>query len=287
MKTCETVLYELSVTDSTNSAEDLDNGLAGDRPEERASKKLKVDVLSNESMGNGIMPMDELESIKKRMEHRDELRENLIKRCRDGQKVAKQAIFALHRGDRKQSLRLIKECEKCILHDLLPIVNEEPQLRMGSFGGVVEEYVEAKLFYCWLYGKEDGDNSMNGNNHEKPSGIILKHVDFPLELEADEYLGGLCDFTGEVGRYAVQRGTSRDSNAVQFCLETNLSIQYALEMLHRFPSYGNIGKKMEPLRRSVEKLQRMLYELSLVQATGRQIVADSVNNIEGERGDKD
>lgn len=239
LKTLETLLYELSVTGSI-----LDS-------EEPAAKKLKMEIL---------LPVDELGELRKRMEHRDDLREKLIKNCRDGQKAAKQTIFALHRGDRKKAGRLLAQCESCIRKDLLPIVTEEPPLRSGgSFMGVLEEYAEAKLFSVWLFGK-DGSSKR---------GELLLPEDFEVPLSPEEYLGGLCDLTGEIGRFAVQRGTARDTDAVKLSLFTNSCILNAVQTLERLP--GGTGKKMDQLRRSVEKIERMLYEMSLSEATGRKV----------------
>ena len=252
LKSLETVLYELSVTGS-----EIDT-------------KMKESSEGNEVSSR--IPNEELEALRLRMERRDELREELIKRCRDGQKAAKQSIFALHRGDKAKSEKLIQECESCITSDLNHIIEEEPSLRYGSFSNVLEELVEAKLFYAWLHGKDGSTEEASS-----PSGTILSISDFCIDLEPEDYLGGICDLTGEVGRYAVQQGTSRNTKAVTLCLETNLSILLSLQGLSRFPSSGSLGKKMNPLRMSVEKLERMLYELSLVEATGgtRKIVVDS------------
>jgi len=258
LKTTETVLYELSVTGA-----DIEKSSG----EEHLTKKSKPED-SDEI--NKLLPEDELEHLRKRMEHRDELREKLIKRCRDGQKAAKQAIYALHRDDIKKASQLISDCEKNILEQLMPIVEEEPTLRYGSYSNVLEEYAEAKLYFAWLLGKSD-----ECNDRSNPVGVLLLPEDFNLiPLQVEDYIGGLCDLTGEIGRYAVKKGTLRDAETVRFCLETDMSIIYALESLSRLPG-GNIGKKMEPLRRSIEKLEKMLYELSLVKATGRNVVSEA------------
>jgi predicted translin family RNA/ssDNA-binding protein len=241
LKSLETILYELSVTSQV-----------GDHEPCTKRKKL-VEAVSPEVS-------KELKDVQTRMEHRDEMREKLIKRCRDGQKAAKQAIFALHREDHGQAYRLIAECEDCIREDLLPIVEEEPPLRTGSFGAVMEEYVEAKLFYTWMNGKEE-------TLDEKSSkGLILEMDDFDFQLEPVEYLGGLCDLTGEIGRYAVKCGTERDIKGVKDCLDANTSIFVAMELMARYPY--SIGKKMGQLKMSVEKLERMTYEISLSEAAG-------------------
>jgi predicted translin family RNA/ssDNA-binding protein len=240
LNTLETILYELSVTGTSVAGQD----------EEPSIKRAKVENL----------PHEELEAIRSRLEHRDELRETLIKKCRDAQKAAKQAIYALHRKDTAKALQLLKQCEACIQKDLLPIVEEEPPLRTGSFTAVMEEYAEGKLFYVWLLGKDENAPT------EKPSGIILRPDDFEIALAPDEYLGGLCDLTGEIGRFAVQQGTERNTEGVKQCLDSNGAIHMAIQTMERFPS--GIGKKMDQLRRSVEKLQRILYEMSLSEAAG-------------------
>jgi len=249
LKSLETLLYELSVT----------GGTVEDEP---AWKKARG---NNKEEGEGVsllLPKDELQALRLRMEHRDELREKIIKKCRDGQKAAKQAIFALHRNDRDRAEQLMLQCETSITEELLPIVNEEPGLRYGSFANVMEEYAEAKLFHAWLFGK-DGTAAVTVGT---PSGEIMLPGDFSIHLEPEEYLGGICDLTGEVGRYAVQRGTARDASAVTLTSHTNKSILTALQTMETVPK--NIGKKMDQLRRSVEKLERMLYEMSLSEATG-------------------
>ncbi len=198
------------------------------------------------------------------MEHRDSLRENLIKKCRDGQKAAKQAIYALHRRDFSKAAKLIQDCETCITQQLLPIVQEEPPLKNSCFGDVIEEYAEAKLFYAWLLG-DDGDQSMGMD--AAANGKLLLPNDFSVvALDPDEYLGGLCDLTGEIGRFAVQRGTARDYEGVHQCLEANAAILAAVRGLEKPPN--RINKKMQTLRQSVSKIQRMIYEMSLSKAAG-------------------
>jgi predicted translin family RNA/ssDNA-binding protein len=247
IRTLETLLYELSVTGSSN--------------ENAPVKRPRVEDNDNEV---SILPVEELESLRKRMEHRDNLRENLIKRCRDGQKAAKQAIYALHRNDKNRAVQLLTECEQIIQNDLFPIVAEEPPLRSGSFAGVLEEYAEAKMFCTWLFGKDDDTPMIT---KDPPMGDLLLPQEFSMELSPEEYLGGLCDLTGEIGRFAVQRGTARDTDGVKLCLFTNERILNALQSMERLPH--GVSKKMEPLRRSVEKLERILYEMSLSEATGR------------------
>ena len=270
LKALETFLYELAVT--TSSAEP------------------PLPLVKRKSMEE-LLPLPELISLRERFEFRDELRETLIKKCRDGQKMAKQSIFCLHRNDPAAANKLLQECSEFILTDLFPMVHLEPPLRTGSFASVLEEYVEAKLFYVWLHGRGDSIGDRVGKSQETKlteikledledrfkmaTGIILLPQDFSndfIDLEPDEYIGGLCDLTGEIGRYAVQRGTARDVASVRQCLYTNANILSAIQSMERCTdgsSTGNqIMKKMDTVRNSVQKIERMLYELSLSEAAG-------------------
>jgi|TARA_B110001450_G_scaffold233814_1_gene237408 predicted translin family RNA/ssDNA-binding protein len=89
-------------------------------------------------------------------------------------------------------------------------------------------------------------------------------------------VGGLCDLTGEVGRFAVKRGTARDFDGVGLCLETNSVILKSILLLEQTPS--SINKKMDQLRKSVHKIERMMYEMSLSQAAGMNVSTEIKDN---------
>eukprot|EP00536_Pseudo-nitzschia_multiseries_P004154 jgi/Psemu1/237375/estExt_Genewise1.C_670108 len=256
LKSLETLLYELSVT---GASLETDEG----------APEAKRPRIEEETPGEGDQPptlAKELEALRLRYEHRDGLREKLIKKSRDGQKAAKQAIYALHRKDYKKAARLIRECEDCINTELLPIVNEEPPLRSSSFAGVIEEYAEAKLFYAWLLGNNSSVDTETSDKNAPANGTLLLPNEFSIGLESGDYLGGICDLTGEIGRFAVQRGTARDYDGVRQCLEANSVILTSIESLEKPP--GGINKKMSQLRQSVSKIERMIYEMSLSKAAG-------------------
>ena len=146
---------------------------------------------------------------------------------------------------------------------------------------ITSEYVEGILFFTWLQPNTEDTTSTTTTTTSTttPSGKILLPVEIPLNVSTEEYLGGLCDLTGEIGRYAVARGTVRDRDGVQLCLEANKSIYNALKLLGKLPS--NINKKMSMVSQSVEKLERLLYEQSLMLMTGRKEFNSSVEENSG------
>ena len=293
------MLYELSVTGTSleKVAVDTDANAGGERESKKPRLEEEAITATATASTTTLTVEEELTALRQRMEHRDSLREKLIKKCRDGQKMAKQAIYALHRNDYKKSESLIKDCENCIINELLPIVEEEPPLRYGSFAAVIEEYAEAKLFYVWLLGKPtttstaDDKNNMDIESESSPKtttggakGILLLPHEFePIQLQPEDYLGGVCDLTGEIGRYAVQCGTARDYDGVSLCLESNSIILKSIQLLERSPS--SINKKMDQLRKSVQKIERMTYEMSLSKAAGMNINSEVKTTTESDVAD--
>jgi predicted translin family RNA/ssDNA-binding protein len=243
VKKVENVLYELAITDRTDDAS------------EPAAKKAKT----NGGASPATINEEEIFEIKKRYEDYDANRELVIKKCREIQKGAKNSIFALHRGDKKKAAELISMCET-VGAEILVMIESEPTLRQGSFSNSLEEYAEAVLFQAWL--EQDGK---------------VLSLDEIKMIDEEEYIGGICDLSGEVGRVAVMRGTKRDEEGVQACLDTNLSILMALEGV-KLP--GKLSKKMDPLKESVKKLETVLYELSLIKAKGGGTVSVSEPTVE-------
>lgn len=127
----------------------------------------------------------------------DEKREVVIKKSRDVQKHSKQAIFSVHRGDIAQATSRLDAAEAGYT-ELLSLIDETPVLRAGSFSHALEEYAEARIFLHF---------------HETKQ--LLVPADLP-QINTEEYLGGLLDFTGELNRWAVIQATSRRVDDVKY-----------------------------------------------------------------------
>ena len=99
-----------------------------------------------------------------------------------------------------------------------------PSLRNGSYGNSVEEWAEARLFEYWLLWATSSDDE------KKTRTPFLLHSEICKEIEMteDEYLGGLIDLTGEIGRWAVARAAQRDSDSVERALASCRKIQEAV-----------------------------------------------------------
>ena len=187
-----------------------------------------------------------LAAVKARMDASDAARERVIKLSRDVQKGAKQAIFACHRGDGKKAEALLAAATaaaKAILDDP-ELVTKWPQLRYGALSSALEEWAEAALFAHWL----------------ARDGAVAAPDALGLPLSDEEYLGGVCDLTGEIGRVAVAAATKRDVDAVHRVYATDVAV---LEQLGGLALPPKLGKKLDPLSTAVKKIEAILYELAL------------------------
>jgi len=205
--------------------------------EEQSNQSLSEDNTNEHNF-------DEIEKIRLRMVEFDEKRETVIKISRDIQKASKNSIFAVHRGDLDRGRNLLRDAENITKKSLLPLLDGVPHLRIGSFSSAMEEFAEAKLFEAWI----------------SQRAIVPFHsLDFVNEIE---YLGGLIDFTGEVGRYAIRCATTRDIDSVKACFNTNLAVH---ELISHLPFSLELSKKLPALVSNVSKIEKILYDLSLSQ----------------------
>ena len=175
LKRVQDILYELSLTSIGGDIVE-----AGDSAPDAKRRKIEADSEASPS----AQFLDEAEFLRLRtdMEKFDAQRDAVIKKSRDITKASKNAIYSLHRADTKKATAQLAAAEASAA-ELKPVIDETPKLRMGSYGGGIEEYAEAKLFQIWLETKQ-----------------VAKMSDMELVTHNDEYFGGLVDFTGEVGR---------------------------------------------------------------------------------------
>jgi translin len=184
----------------------------------------------------------EFAALKKQMEQYDAARDTIIKESRDITKLSKQAIYSLHREDPKTAKQQLADAEK-VIAKLLKEIKLDPTLRTGSFSASLEEYTEARAFLHFL---------------ETRKLITAKELKF---VDAEEYLLGLCDFTGELMRYAVLRATRRDRKAVEAAREMIDGI-YGQFVQFDFRN-SELRKKYDSIKYNLQKVENVLYDMAL------------------------
>ncbi len=121
-------------------------------------------------------------------------------------------------------------------------------MRPGSFSNALEEYAEGVILLHWI------------EYHTIPGMFEVCIVN------EGEYIGGLSDFTGEIGRIAVIQAAKRE-------LESVKEIQQVLNVVANFISQVNVGnrfnKKLDAVYTNLRKVEEITYELSMLQRSGR------------------
>lgn len=209
----------------------------------RAYERQYCTAVELEAIG---LDLADWNNLKGKYKAYDELREQVIKKCRDVQKLAKQSVYSLQRNDTKRADGQIKEAE-VLISQLLPLIAEHPTLRLGSFTNALEEYAESVILRVFL-----------------TEGRIAKSTELPL-LTLDEYFGGLFDFTGELNRVCIARATLRDKQGVKTFHRAVEELFQRLVLLD-FKS-PNLRRKLPALCSTERKMQHTLYELSLTEGT--------------------
>lgn len=131
---------------------------------------------------------------------------------------------------------------EAVIEELRPLT-DDPALRTGSFSAALEEYAEASIFRNFLQ-----------------TGAVLPHR-LLRYCDGEEYLGGLLDFAGELNRFAVARATRRDAASVRHCRDV-LDGLNGVFLQFNFRN-GSLRQKYDGLKYTVQKVENLLYELSL------------------------
>ena len=71
-----------------------------------------------------LLSVSDFDAIRTRLDHHDMLREDVIKKSRDIQKLAKQAIFSLHRSKEGDATEKLETCKKLVTEIMDSAVTE-------------------------------------------------------------------------------------------------------------------------------------------------------------------
>ena len=206
----------------------------------------------------------------------DEQREHVIKKSRAIAKSSKSAIFCLHRGEVEKARSKLKEAATHASAIYDEYVAPQPLLRPGTYANGLEEYVEGYLFESWLQAvasSAPGARIRLATSDDVARDIVnaSSGPSRAFVLTPEEYLGGLYDLTGEIGRYAIAKATERDSVKVKQALNTVYEVQAIVASLGSSLPH-KLRKKSNALTGTAKKLEHVLYELALVKGTGRSTV---------------
>lgn len=252
VKGIEGIAFEFSLSsDSANGGVLFSEGALADQKDDAdnmstPSKRARMEV--DEIPLDSFIDMADIKAIQQRMEAFDLCREQVIKDSRDVQKLSKQAIFAIQRhnlAEAEKKLGQAKEGGRALLRR----IESYPTLRQGALSNALEEWAEAVLLFHWVSSKT----------------IVSRGA---LEIaNIAEYIGGLSDFTGEIGRIAVLRASQRDLDTVREILQADMVVQSFIAKANI--SANRYGKKLDAVQVNLKKVEDIVYELVLLQRSNR------------------
>jgi translin len=124
--------------------------------------------------------------IEKRLLKKDEIREKLLKLSRQTIKYAGQSIEGFHRNKLDEATERLNQASNT-LKQINELLNEDHTTHsIGIINVAMQEFVEAKLFYEIIEGKEIS----NAEN---------------LGVTDQAYLLGIADLIGELRRYSLEK----------------------------------------------------------------------------------
>lgn len=168
-------------------------------------------------------------------------RHELIKESSDILKEAKRTIFSVHRDNLDEAARHLAEAEKHIAHIETEVKNEPNLRHEGAYKAALEEYIEAYLLLTFLKEKKI-------------------HIPDILEFHYEEYLGGLCDFTGELVRKAVLSVTQGKTKEITLFHDAGSGI---IEQLIELDMTGSLRSKFDDAKRNLKRLEEILYDIKV------------------------
>lgn len=181
------------------------------------------------------------EKIRREYADYETARRELIKNSGDALAFSKQAIFALHRGDAARAEALLADA-RAIQRRIAEKFASQPELvSEGSYRAMLEEFVEATLLSDFAAGEEVGPVEAPG-------------------IDADAWLGGLLDLTGELVRRAVAAATAKNDAEVRRCHEAVEAVVGELILMN---ITGPLRPKYDQLKSNLRKLEEIRYDLSL------------------------
>ena len=153
---------------------------------------------------------------------------------------SKRVIFSLHRADEKKAGESLKEIER-ILINLEKKFGYARLSQEGSYKAGVEEYVEAKMLFKVVSGEKVD---------------LIKDI----TINAESYLGGISDLTGELVRQAVNRAAAGKLKEVE---RVKKAIEDIMAELVEFDMTGYLRTKYDQAKGNLRKIEQINYEINL------------------------
>ena len=184
-----------------------------------------------------MLDKKDFDRIRKEIEDSDAKREMLIQTSREVINISKKIIYALHRDDLKSASSYVKDIEK-----KKNALGTNVWLDTNINQVALQEYAEALCYYHFVKSKKI------------PTAYFLK-------IDNENYLMGLCDLTGELGRKAVNEVIRKNFKQAEQIRE--LVDEIYGEFLKLNLRNSELRKKSDQIKWNLKKLEDIVFELKL------------------------
>eukprot|EP00744_Colponema_vietnamica_P025974 GILI01038386.1.p1 GENE.GILI01038386.1~~GILI01038386.1.p1 ORF type:complete len:242 (+),score=57.37 GILI01038386.1:34-759(+) len=209
------------------------------------------------------------EGYRRTYDGRTERRENIIKASRDITAEGKKATFQFHRVVGAADVPAVLEEGRVLLQkvgrhfDKIAVELKQGEMvdywlfqRFISMG--VQEYVESLIFYFYLK-----DNRLV-SLPEVQEFVRLSMTQPAIVVTPLDYFLGICDFTGEVMRYAINIVSKGQADQLRHIADFLGSLFSSCSSLPiSITNDGEVRKKLVTMEQSLAKVERACYNLAL------------------------
>ena len=178
----------------------------------------------------------EFEDMRKELKKSYEKREEVIQKSREILRYSKSSIYCTQRDELKEAEELIKKAKK-IIDELRKIITAENNI----FNSALQEYVEAVCFLGIV----------------KRNKLVERKE---LNVGVEDYLCGISDLTGELGRRAVLLATKKERDKVKEIYEF---VDYIYGEMAGFDFRNSeLRRKFDAIKWNLKKIEELRYDLS-------------------------
>lgn len=178
----------------------------------------------------------EFKTMLKEMEDFESKREKTISLSREVITISKRVIYAIHREDLKEAEALVSQIKKKALS--LDIKSYDTDINKVA----LQEYVEAMCLYSFV---------KTGNLESKKN----------LKVNAETYLSGLADLTGEASRLAVNNVIRNKPESIEK-IRTLVNDIYG-EFLKLNLRNSSLRRKSDSIKHNLKRIDEVLYDIKL------------------------
>lgn len=182
-----------------------------------------------------MIDKSDFKAIKKELERQEKERESTIQKSREIIKISKQIIYSLHRNDLKEAESKASEIKNRIKN-----LGSDSETQINRTA--MQEYVEALTYLGFVKDKKIPTRKS-------------------LNVDAEAYLCGLCDLTGELVRKSVNLAINKDFNeAIKI---KKLVEEIYGEMLNFDFRNSELRRKFDAIKYNLKKLEDLEYEIKM------------------------